>query len=113
MNLSIVIPIKDEKDNIPRLHERITQALADKETRRQGDRETEDSQSPCLPVSVSPCPRIAKYEIVLVDDGSTDGSHAALEALAQRDARVKVVRLRRNFGQSAALQAGIDHASGD
>ena len=86
MDLSIVIPIKDEKDNIRRLHERLTEAL-----RR---------------VSAS-------YEIVLVDDGSTDGSQVELEAIAALDARVKVVRLRRNFGQSAALQAGIDFADGD
>jgi len=54
-----------------------------------------------------------RYEIVLVDDGSTDGSHLELEALAAQDARVKVVRLRRNFGQSAAMQAGIDFADGE
>lgn len=86
MDLSIVIPIKDEKDNIPGLHERISAALG------------------AFPAS---------YEIVLVDDGSTDGSHTELETLAARDARVKVVRLRRNFGQSAAMQAGIDFAQGD
>ena len=86
MDLSIVIPIKDEKENIPRLHECITAALGN------------------LPAS---------YEIVLVDDGSSDGSHLELQSLAARDARVKVVRLRRNFGQSAAMQAGIDFAEGD
>jgi glycosyltransferase involved in cell wall biosynthesis len=86
MDLSIVIPIKDEKDNIPRLHESIMAALGNFSW---------------------------QYEIVLVDDGSTDGSHLELAALAGRDARVKVVRLRRNFGQSAAMQAGIDHAQGD
>jgi glycosyltransferase involved in cell wall biosynthesis len=86
MDLSIVIPIKDEKDNIRRLHEHITEALR-------------------------PIP--SSYEIVLVDDGSTDGSHLELEVLAARDGRVKIVRLRRNFGQSAAMQAGIDHATGD
>ncbi len=85
MDLSIVIPIKDESENIPRLHERINAALRD---------------------------FAESYEIVLVDDGSTDGSFAAMEELAVRDARVKVVRLRRNYGQSAALQAGIDHAEG-
>jgi glycosyltransferase involved in cell wall biosynthesis len=86
MDLSIVVPIKDEKENLKRLHERITASLR--------------------PVSLS-------YEIVLIDDGSTDGSHRELESLAAQDVRVKVVRLRRNFGQSAAMQAGIDHASGE
>lgn len=86
MDLSIVIPIKDEKENIRKLHERITAALQ---------------------------LRSWSYEIVLVDDGSTDGSHLELAALAAADPRVKVVRLRRNFGQSAAMQAGVDYATGD
>lgn len=47
-----------------------------------------------------------------MDDGSADDSHAVLEKLAAGDARVKVVRLRRNFGQTAALRAGIDFSSG-
>jgi glycosyltransferase involved in cell wall biosynthesis len=85
MDLSVVVPIKDEHDNIEPLHERVRQALD--------------------PLRLS-------YEIVLVDDGSIDGSYARMEELAGVDSRVKVVRLRRNFGQSAALQAGIDHSSG-
>jgi len=86
MDLSIVIPIKDERANLRPLHERIGAALR--------------------PCSLS-------YEIVLVDDGSSDGSHLEMEALAALDPRVKVVRLRRNFGQSAAMQAGFDFATGD
>jgi glycosyltransferase involved in cell wall biosynthesis len=86
MDLSIVIPIKDERENISKLHERIVSSLQ---------------------------LRPWSFEIVLVDDGSVDGSHREMEALAARDARVKVVRLRRNFGQSAAMQAGIDHAAGE
>src|SRR5947208_955802 len=85
MDLSIVIPIKDEKENLRPLHDRITAALR---------------------------PMAQPYEIILVDDGSNDGSHLELAALAAEDDRVKVVRLRRNFGQSAAMQAGIDYASG-
>ncbi len=85
MDLSVIIPIKDEQDNLTRLHERLTAALA--------------------PLHLS-------YEIILVDDGSADGSYALLETLARGDARLKVVRLRRNFGQSAAMQAGLDHATG-
>jgi glycosyltransferase involved in cell wall biosynthesis len=86
MDLSVVIPIKNEKDNLTRLHERLTTVLTP------------------LPLS---------WEIVLVDDGSTDGSFAIIEQLAATDARLKAVRLRRNFGQSAAMQAGIDFAAGD
>ncbi len=86
MDLSIVIPIKDERENITKLHERLDEAL------RPSDR---------------------SYEIILVDDGSSDGSHLEMAELAAHDARVKVVRLRRNFGQSAAMQAGIDYAQGD
>jgi glycosyltransferase involved in cell wall biosynthesis len=86
MNLSVVIPIKDEQDNLTRLHERLTEALR--------------------PAGLS-------YELVLVDDGSGDGSYALLERLAAVDPHLKAVRLRRNFGQSAAMQAGIDHATGD
>jgi glycosyltransferase involved in cell wall biosynthesis len=80
-----VIPIKDERDNLAPLHERVQASLE--------------------PLGVA-------YEVVFVDDGSIDGSFAVLEGLAARDRRVKVVRLRRNFGQTAALQAGIDHSSG-
>jgi glycosyltransferase involved in cell wall biosynthesis len=85
MDLSMVVPIKDERDNLSGLHERITAALA--------------------PVGRS-------YEIILVDDGSTDDSYPVLQALAARDHHVKVVRLQRNYGQSAALQAGIDWSTG-
>jgi glycosyltransferase involved in cell wall biosynthesis len=86
MNLSIVIPIKDERDNLQPLLERLEQVLD--------------------PLGLS-------YEVIVVDDGSVDGSFPVLEQLAARDRRVKVVRLRRNFGQTAALQAGIDWSSGD
>ena len=86
MELSIIIPIKDERDNLIALHERVTKAA----------------------VSTG-----LDYEIVLVDDDSIDGSFPIMEELAARDARWKVVRLRRNFGQSAAMQAGIDWSEGD
>jgi glycosyltransferase involved in cell wall biosynthesis len=85
MDLSVVIPIKDEQDNLAPLHERLQSALQ--------------------PLSL-------QYEIVFVDDGSTDGSYAVLQRLAAADPCVKVVRLRRNFGQTPALQAGIDFSSG-
>jgi glycosyltransferase involved in cell wall biosynthesis len=86
MNLSVIIPIKDERDNLRPLDARLRQALE--------------------PLGLS-------YEVILVDDGSVDGSFEVLRELAERDARVKVVRLRRNFGQTPALQAGIDHSSGE
>jgi glycosyltransferase involved in cell wall biosynthesis len=53
------------------------------------------------------------YEIILVDDGSRDGSNRVLRSLAAKDRRVKVVELRGNFGQSAAMSAGIQAATGD
>ena len=86
MNLSVVIPIKDERDNLRPLDQRLRQALE--------------------PLGIT-------YEVILVDDGSIDGSFEVLKELAARDARVKVVRLRRNFGQTPALQAGIDYSSGE
>ena len=53
------------------------------------------------------------FELVLVDDGSRDGSAAALEQIAATDPRVRVVYLSRNFGHQTALTAGLDHATGD
>jgi len=82
----VVIPIKDERDNLKPLDARLRQALQ---------------------------PLDLRYEVILVDDGSIDGSYDVLKGLAEADARVKVVRLRRNFGQTPALQAGIDHSSGE
>jgi glycosyltransferase involved in cell wall biosynthesis len=82
--LSVIIPIKDERDNLSPLHDRLTEALRGQ----------------------------TSYELVFVDDGSVDGSFGVLEELARRDDRVKVLRLRRNYGQTAALQAGIDWSSG-
>ncbi len=85
--LSVVVPVKDERENVRPLFEQVRAAL---------------DGSDCGP-----------WELVLVDDGSTDGTFFELEAVAADDARVKVVRLRRNFGQSAATQAGLDAARGD
>jgi glycosyltransferase involved in cell wall biosynthesis len=53
------------------------------------------------------------FELVLVDDGSTDRTFHLLNEVAAVDSRVLVVRLRRNFGQTSALAAGFDHASGE
>ena len=54
-----------------------------------------------------------RFELVLVDDGSSDGSDRELEKLAMNDPRVRVVQLSRNFGHQTALTAGLDHARGD
>jgi glycosyltransferase involved in cell wall biosynthesis len=86
MDLSVIIPIKDERDNLRPLHDRMCAALD--------------------PLGLT-------YEMIIVDDGSSDGSRDVLEELAARDRRLKVIRLRRNFGQTPALQAGIDWSSGD
>jgi glycosyltransferase involved in cell wall biosynthesis len=53
------------------------------------------------------------YEVIFVNDGSTDGSAAMLDGLAAKHPEAKVVHFRRNFGQTAAMMAGFDHASGD
>jgi glycosyltransferase involved in cell wall biosynthesis len=52
------------------------------------------------------------YELLLVDDGSTDGSDALLEALASGNPRIRIIHFRRNFGQTAAMAAGFDYAGG-
>jgi glycosyltransferase involved in cell wall biosynthesis len=92
--LSVVVPIKDERDNLRPLHERLRAAL-----------------DPLLGGAARP--PLLEYEILFVDDGSSDGSFALLEELAAADPRVKVLKLRRNFGQTPALRAGIDWSSGD
>lgn len=86
MDLSVVIPIKDERDNLRPLHSRLHQSLD---------------------------PLGKSFELIFVDDGSRDGSYEVLETLAATDQTVKVVRLRRNFGQSAAMRAGLDWSSGE
>jgi glycosyltransferase involved in cell wall biosynthesis len=91
--LSVVIPIKDERDNLRPLHERLRSALD--------------------PLLAGVAPQLRDYEMLFVDDGSIDGSFEVLEELAAADPRVKVIRLRRNFGQTPALRAGIDWSAGD
>ncbi len=86
MELSIVIPVYNEGKNLPLLNEAIHQAM-----------KTYSKD----------------WEVVFVNDGSKDDSLKVLEEIAMADsARVRVVELRRNFGQTAALAAGIDHAQG-
>ena len=86
MDISVVIPVYNEVEALPELHQTLTDAL---------DRISRSA------------------EIVFVDDGSSDGSAAVLDALAHADARVQVLHLRRNYGQTAALMAAFQHSTGD
>lgn len=83
--LSIVIPIHNEEPSILPLYDRLTAVL-------------EGMRKP--------------FEIIFVDDASTDRSFDLLANLVETDSRLKVIRLRRNFGQTAALSAGFDEAQG-
>jgi len=84
-DVSVVAPLLDEQDNIQALYDQISAALAGK----------------------------YEYEMVLVDDGSTDKSFEMLAELQKSDPRVRVIRFRRNFGQTAALSAGFAHCRGE
>jgi glycosyltransferase involved in cell wall biosynthesis len=85
-SISITVPVFDEEKNIPILYEKILEVL----------------ETIGIP-----------WELILVNDGSRDGSASALDLLAAKDVRVRVVHFRRNFGQTAAMMAGVDFASGD
>jgi glycosyltransferase involved in cell wall biosynthesis len=84
--ISFVLPVYNEHANLAELHERITAVMAD-----QPD----------------------AYELVFVDDGSTDDSFDVLSALREQDDRIRVVQFRRNFGKAAAYSAGFEGARGD
>ena len=84
-DVSVVIPVHNESPNIPELYRELTEVLE-----RWG----------------------ARYEILVVDDGSSDDSFAQLARLQARDPRLRVIRFRRNFGQTAAFAAGFAHARG-
>ena len=84
-DLSVVIPLYNEEPNVVELHRQLTAALG-----AWG----------------------RSYELVLIDDGSTDGTFAALKALQAGDPHVRVIVFRRNFGQTAAFAAGFAHARG-
>jgi len=86
VEISLVLPIYNEVESIPHLLEELTPVL--------------ESTG-------------KSYEIICVDDGSSDGSFAELKKLRTQDERVRVIRFRRNFGQTAAFSAGFDYARGD
>ena len=83
---SIVVPFHNEEENVTQLYARLKQVME-----QVGD----------------------NFELVLVDDGSSDRTYKLLEEIAAVDSRVLVVKLRRNFGQTSALAAGFDNASGE
>jgi glycosyltransferase involved in cell wall biosynthesis len=82
--ISVVAPLNNEQETVMEFHRRVTEAL-----------------------------REVPFELVLVDDGSRDRTGELLAELAERDPRVKVVELSRNFGHQTAVTAGLDNASGD
>ncbi|MDA7902708.1 glycosyltransferase family 2 protein [Mariniblastus sp.] len=84
--VSVIVPVYNEIDNVDLMYHELLEAL----------------QSQARP-----------FEIVLVDDGSIDGTTAKLEQVAEKDERVKLVVFRRNYGQTAAMHAGIQNATGD
>src|SRR5690606_33884469 len=84
--LSVIVPFYNEEDNIERMHRAITDAVE--------------------PLGVT-------FEMLLVNDGSKDNTLALAIALSERDPRVRVVNFRRNYGQTPAMAAGIEHARGE
>ncbi len=84
--VSVVIPLYNEEENVPILYNKLKEVL---------EREPYD------------------YEIIFVNDGSTDGTVRKLEEIAKKDKKVKVIDFARNFGQTAAMAAGLDLATGD
>ncbi len=84
VTLSVVIPCYNEEDNVKPLYEELKEALSG-----------------------------IDYEAIFVDDGSTDKTFNILKELHNNDERVKAIRFRKNFGQSAALRAGFDSAKGE
>jgi glycosyltransferase involved in cell wall biosynthesis len=85
LDLSVVVPVLNEAESLPGLLAGLVQAIG---------------------------PLGCRYEILCIDDGSTDGTEAELQRLAHTYAALRVIVLRRNYGQTAALAAGFDHARG-
>ena len=86
IEISIVIPLYNEEENVELLYESVSKELKDSGRR---------------------------WELIVVDDGSSDKTVEILKRIAAEDLSVKVISFRRNFGQTAAMAAGFDHAEGD
>lgn len=86
MDVSVVIPVYNEVENIIAMYRQVTDVM------EQFGR---------------------SYEILFIDDGSNDGGRELMKSLAEQDSRVKLVFFRRNYGQTAAMHAGLQMASGD
>ena len=86
--ISVVIPAYNEEENIKPLYAKLKQVLGEGEANRD-------------------------YELIFVDDGSADNTFKVLKELHEKDSSVKIIKFRRNFGQSAAISAGFDYAKGD
>lgn len=86
MQVSVVVPIYNERDNVQRLYDALVPVLN----------------------SLG-----RKFEVIFVNDGSQDGSARILDEIAALDPRFKIIHFRRNFGQTAAMSAGLEYASGD
>jgi glycosyltransferase involved in cell wall biosynthesis len=84
MKLSFIIPVFNEEESLERLYSEILENIENKD-----------------------------YEIIFIDDGSSDNSFNIMELLAKRDKRVKIIKFRKNFGKSASLQTGFENAKGD
>jgi len=84
IDVSVVVPLLNEVDSLQELADKIGEALQE-----------------------------YTFEILLIDDGSNDGSWELIESLSEHDDRVKGIKLRRNYGKSAAMQAGFDSATGE
>lgn len=86
MYLSVVIPIKDEEENVKELYTELSGILTNLNK---------------------------NYEIIIVDDGSSDSTFSILKEVQSKDPHLKVIRFRKNFGQTAAMAAGFDYAIGE
>lgn len=86
MYISVILPVYNEERNIRKLYKEIHGVMAD---------------------------NYEEWEIIFVDDGSSDSSYQIMKELREKDSHIKIIKFRKNFGQSAALSAAIDHAEGE